>query len=123
MLVGIGIDIVETARIKKTMEKEHFLERFFTFEERVYCESRKSQKYASYSARFAAKEALVKAFGSGFRQGKFTDISVENDEMGCPSILLKGHYLELMQQKKVKKIHLSLSHSKQWAIAQVILEG
>ena len=123
MLIGIGIDIIEIERVEKALAKKNFANRFFTDKEREYCESRKSQKMASYAARFAAKEALVKALGSGFRQGNFTDIGVENDELGCPNMVLKGYYLELIEQKKVKKIHLSLSHSKQWAVAQVILEG
>ena len=122
LLLGIGIDIVEIARITKAMEKTAFAVKFFTPAEQAYCEARKNQRFASYAARFAAKEALVKAFGQGFRYGKFTDISIENDELGCPFVRLFGHFEQLRQQCGIGKIHISLSHCKEWAVAQVILE-
>ncbi len=123
MLIGTGIDIVEVARIKKALETGAFRERVFTADEICYCEGRGRQKYASYAARFAAKEAFVKALGSGFRTGVFTDISVRNDEEGCPHLFLAGVYAEIKKEKNIKRIHISLSHSAQWAVAQVILEG
>lgn len=123
MLIGVGIDIIEIERIKKAMENSLFAKRFFTELEKEYCERKNNQKFASYAARFAAKEAFVKSLGSGFRKGQFTDISVENNELGCPNIVLNGYYLDLVKKRNIKKIHLSLSHSKQWAVAQVILEG
>ncbi len=123
MLVGTGIDIVEVARIKKAIDSGGFAERVFTAHEIAYCEERKSQKYASYAARFAAREAFVKALGSGFRSGAWTGISVKNDEEGCPYICLAGFYEEAARELDVAKVHLSLSHTAEWAVAQVILEG
>jgi holo-[acyl-carrier protein] synthase len=97
--------------------------RCFTPAERSYCEARRRQKYASYAARFAGKEALVKALGIGFRAGRLIDISIENDELGRPRVILNGAYKEAARERKVEKIHISLSHAKEWAIAQVVLEG
>lgn len=123
MLLGTGIDIIEIKRIKSAMEKSAFIERFFTIAERDYCESRRVGRFSSYAARFAGKEAFVKALGTGFRGGSFKDISIENDEKGCPQVKLSGYYLEIFACRKISKIHISLSHCKEFAVAQVVLEG
>ena len=123
MIIGIGIDIVEIERIKKALDKEAFRDKVFSTYEIEYCESKKTNKFASYAVRFAAKEAFVKALGTGFRKGNLTDIYVENDALGKPFMTLSGPYVEIAKDKQIKHIHLSLSHSTQTAVAQVILEG
>ena len=123
MIKGTGIDIIEISRIANSLKKHGFAKKIFSEEEIVYCESKKKSAAMSYAARFAAKEAFVKALGTGFRSGAFTDIIVVNDELGAPQIVVKGYYLEIIKEKNVVNIHLSLSHIKEMAIAQVILEG
>ena len=123
MLLGTGIDIIEIERIKLAMETPAFARKFFTAQEIVYCDSRKSGRFSSYAARFAAKEAFVKALGTGFRGGRFREISIENDENGCPQVQLSGYYKDVFAKRKIKKIHVSLSHCEKYAVAQVILEG
>ena len=122
MIIGVGIDIIETNRIKKAIAKKHFINRLFTTAEQQYCEMRAVQKHLSYAGRFAAKEAFVKALGTGFIAGEFTDIEVLCDELGKPYFSLHGHYRKIQTEHKINKIHLSISHSKDYAVAQVILE-
>lgn len=123
MILGTGIDIVEIKRIQEALVKTAFRERVFSLGEIEYCESKNSQKFSSYAARFAAKEAFVKALGTGFRKGRFTDISVQNAADGKPSLVLAEPYAQIIKDKNIKHIHLSLSHSGNIAAAQVILEG
>ncbi len=106
----IGVDIVSVDRIKKAILKDGFKEKIFTKKEIEYCELKKN-KYESYAARFAAKEALSKAIGTGFRDLKFIDIEILNDKLGKPTIKYKNF-----------KIKLSLSHEKNYAIAMILLE-
>ncbi len=100
-----------------------FTERVFTQTERDYCEAKGVSSAQSFAARFAAKEAFLKALGTGWR-GKITwhDIEIINDELGVPSFNLSGESLELMQKLGANKVHLSLSHTNEHAVAQVILE-
>ena len=120
MLVGSGIDIIEIARIQKAMQKPKFTERIFNKNEIVYCKGRGTQAYASFAARFAAKEAVLKAFGTGLRDGKLTDIEIYNDELGCPKVRLHGYFKELYAKKNIADICISLSHSREYAVAQAI---
>jgi holo-[acyl-carrier protein] synthase len=124
MIVSIGVDIVEVYRIRETLERTpRFTERVFTQTERDYCEAKGVSSAQSFAARFAAKEAFLKALGTGWR-GKITwhDIEIINDELGVPSFNLSGESLELMQKLGANKVHLSLSHTSEHAVAQVILE-
>jgi holo-[acyl-carrier protein] synthase len=120
MLEGLGIDIVEVARIEKAMKKwgERFLKRVFTQGEREYC-SRKAHPQQSLAARFAAKEAVLKAIGTGLSGGvSWTDVEVVNAESGKPEVRLGKALHEKIGHKKVL---LSISHTKEWAIAQAAL--
>ncbi|MDR2005851.1 MAG: holo-ACP synthase, partial [Acidaminococcales bacterium] len=101
MIVGIGLDIVDIGRIQKAIEKTPLAERVFTPAERVFCERKNAGKYASYAARFAGKEAFVKALGTGFRAGRFQDISIENDVLGCPQVLLSGYYSDIIKTRNI----------------------
>ena len=109
--------------MKKALTIEMFAARVFSPAEQEYCEARGMQKFASYAARFAAKEALLKALGTGLRGGKLIDIEVYNDCMGKPSLRLSGYFATLAEERGVKEIYLSLSHTKELAMAQVVLEG
>lgn len=121
-MIGVGCDIIEIARIAKAIEQKHFVERVFTENEISYCQSRGKQAAASFAARFAAKEALLKAFGTGLRGGKLLEIEVVLDAFGKPSINLSGYYADFAANLGVNKILLSLSHSQENAIAFVCIE-
>lgn len=123
MVKGIGIDIIDVARIKKLVDRDsRFKEKIFTGTEIQYCES-KYRREVHYAARFAAKEAFFKALGTGYRGGmKWTDISVENNQLGKPEITLQGKTLENFKKGNLKSTHLSISHTKEYAAAFVIVE-
>jgi len=123
MILGIGTDIIEIDRIRKAIRNHRFLERVYTERERAYCESRGMQAAASYAARFAGKEAVLKAFGTGLREGSLLDIEILPDELGCPQVTLSGYYAKLAEKKDMAGIYLSLSHAREFATAQCVLEG
>lgn len=125
MIIATGIDLIEIARLEASLSKAstRFRDRVFTVAEIAYCESRAS-RFASYAARFAAKEAVMKALGTGWAGGVgWHDIEIINDEAGTPSVRLSGVALERFQQLGARHIHLSVSHTKDLAIAQVIFEA
>jgi holo-[acyl-carrier protein] synthase len=124
MIISIGVDIVEVYRIRETIERTpRFAERVFTPRERDYCESKGAAAAQSYAARFAAKEACLKALQTGWR-GKITwhDIEIFSDGLGAPSLELKDEGKKLFEQMGGNRIHLSLSHTTEHAVAQVIFE-
>jgi len=123
LIAGIGTDIIEVDRIKKQLSEQSGLkEDLFTSCEIDYCES-KINKAQHYAARFAAKEAFLKALGSGLINGmRFTDIEIRNDEAGKPSIQLYGKVLEYFHQLNISSIHLSISHIGSIANAIVLTE-
>ncbi|MBX3244069.1 MAG: holo-ACP synthase [Acidobacteria bacterium] len=124
MIVSTGIDIVEVYRIRDSITRTpRFAERIFTSAERTYCESRGAASYQSYAARFAAKEAFFKALKTGWR-GKLSwhDVEVVNDENGAPTLTISNEADRLMLEMGASKIHISLTHTREAAVAQVILE-
>ena len=124
MIVSIGVDIIEVYRIRETLERTpRFVERVFTEKEREYCEARGAAAAQSYAARFAAKEAFLKALRTGWR-GKigWQDIEIKNDEQGAPYFEISGEAREILENLGANKIHLSISHTTEHAIANVILE-
>tara|TARA_B110000967_G_scaffold1267_1_gene1317 strand:+ start:1294 stop:1677 length:384 start_codon:yes stop_codon:yes gene_type:complete len=124
-IFGIGIDIVDISRIKKLLEKNNrFINKIFSAKEIKYCESR-SNKVASYSKRFAAKEAFAKALGMGISKGiSFNEISINNNKNGAPFIVLLGKTKTITQNLiKKRKIFLSLSDEKKYAISMVIISS
>ncbi len=123
MVKGVGVDIVEIARIQKVLgDNSRFAERVFSPQEIEYCET-KARKAQHYAARFAAKEAFFKALGTGWRDGMgWHEIIVENDELGKPKIRLAGRTLEIFEARGLQFIHLSISHEKIHAVAMVVLE-
>jgi len=123
LIYGTGIDIIEVNRIRAVMERDiGFKNKIFTSAEIQYCDSKKN-KYQHYAARFSAKEAFMKAIGTGWRFGiRFADIEIYHDELGKPFI--RGHWKakELLTIEGISKIHVSLSHLKEMATAIVIIE-
>lgn len=122
MIVGIGCDIIEIERIARAIKRESFIQRVFTAKEAAYCQSRGQQAAASFAARFATKEAVLKALGTGLREGSLQEIAVANDALGKPLVQLSGHFAALSRQLGVKNIQISLSHSRDFAVAYVIME-
>lgn len=122
MIVGIGCDIIEIERIARAIKSESFIRRVFTAEEAAYCQRRGQQAAASFAARFAAKEAVLKALGTGLREGSLQEIAVDNDGLGKPLVQLSGHFAMSAKQLGVKNIQISLSHSRELATAYVIME-
>ena len=127
MIVGIGIDLIEIKRLETVLARrgERFRARVFTDGEISYCERRvDAAKFASYAARFAAKEAVMKALGTGWSDGvAWKDVEVVCELSGAPSIQLHGRALERMREIGASRVHLSLSHSGDLAVAQVSLES
>jgi len=120
MLEGLGIDMVEVGRIRKALNRwgERFLCRVFTSEERDYCK-RKAHPEESFAARFAAKEAVLKAIGTGLSgEISWTDVEIVNHKSGKPEVKLGK---KITQRIGNKKILLSISHTKEFAIAFAIL--
>ncbi|OGW50365.1 MAG: holo-[acyl-carrier-protein] synthase [Nitrospirae bacterium GWC2_57_9] len=124
MIVGIGVDLVKIDRIDKAGRNHPgFLERVFTDKEQEYC-SRQKFPAQHYAGRFAAKEALLKAIGTGWSAGvKWTDMEVLHGEGGGPIVNVSGRVKDMMDLKGVKHIFLSYSHDEGYAVAQVVLEG
>lgn len=118
----IGIDIIEIKRIERLFSaNEGFLRKIYTEKEVEYCSQRKN-KYQHFAARFASKEAMFKALGTGWvGKMKWTDIELLNDKMGRPYLNLYGSVKELADKKHINNISVSLSHCKDYAIAQVLL--
>lgn len=124
MILGTGIDIVEPRRVKEATERRgrRFLERVFTPAEIAYCEQHRN-RWERYAARFAAKEAAFKALGTGWRRGvRWRDVEVTNEPSGRPTLTLSGQAGKLAQVAGVRHISLSLTHSPQFVLAQVIFE-
>lgn len=124
MIVGTGIDIAEVPRIREVIERhgERFLKRIFTEGEIQYCEA-KANRVERYAARFAAKEAGMKAIGTGWNHGvRWRDIEVARKPGGRPTLLLHGKAAEFAAKLGATNIALSLTHTAEQAFAQVILE-
>ena len=118
MIHGIGTDIVEINRIKLAGERNggRFVSRFFTGAERQYCFDKKDP-WPSLAARFAAKEAIVKALGTGFRNLKWTEVEVLTGELGEPKVVLSGQAKQVAEDMGVSEIKISLSHCQEMAMA------
>ena len=123
MIVGVGIDIIEVSRvIEKVNRNDNFKGTVFSELEIAYCDAQ-SNRDESYAARFAAKEAFLKAIGHGLSQGhQLSDIEITNDETGKPSIHLKGSYRTKLTENNWNNIFLSISHLQNIACAVVVIE-
>ena len=126
-IAGTGIDVIEVDRIEHALTRavtgERFRRRVFTAGEVAYCESRGRPRYQSYAARFAAKEATMKALGTGWnRNVGWSEIEVVRERGKAPTIVLSGKAAEFAQQKQITAFHLSITHTTKEAIAHVIAE-
>jgi len=125
MILGVGIDIIEVARVQASYEKfgERFLNRILHPNEVAYCLSHKSPA-PFLAGRFAAKEAISKAFGTGIgAQLGWRDMEVARRESGEPHVILREGGQRLFEVRRAKAIHLSLSHTQNYAAATAVLEG
>lgn len=125
MVIGIGIDIASPARLKQAWGRRgpRLLARLFTPAERADCE-RARDPWPAYAARFAAKEAFLKALGTGLRQGLgWRQIEIRHDRLGKPHLALSGRAAALAAARGATRIHVSLSDLPELAAAQVLLEG
>ncbi|WP_130811385.1 holo-ACP synthase [Olsenella sp. Marseille-P4559] len=120
-LAGIGVDMLEIARMERTMHRRpSFLARVFTEEERAYCDAC-ARPAEHYAARFAAREAVVKALGTGFSNGVgFSDVSVTMDAHGRPHALLTGRAAQTARESGVREVALSLSYTREVAVANAV---
>lgn len=124
MILSIGIDIVEVYRIRQTIARTpRFVERVYTPDERAFCEGKGVAEGQSYAGRFAAKEAFLKALQTGWR-GRITwhDIEVVSLSNGAPSLNITGEAKALLNELGANRVHLSIAHTADNAIAQVVLE-
>ncbi|SNV66504.1 holo-ACP synthase [Veillonella rodentium] len=120
----LGNDIIEIKRITDAINKsDRFLERLFTEAEIAYCESRNKGKYESYAGIYAAKEAFLKALGTGLRKGSWLDIEIAHDNLGAPFIRLQDVFKEIYDETGYKNILVSISHCQSYAMSTVIFEG
>ncbi len=125
MIIGIGLDLVETARIDQSIQRfgGKFVGRIFTKDEESYCRT-KQNPALHFAGRFAAKEACAKALGCGISKGvRWLDMEVTRDAAGQPTILLSGHARELAASMAVERVMLSITHTGEHAAAVVVLEG
>jgi holo-[acyl-carrier protein] synthase len=125
MIIGTGIDIAEVARIRRSIERfgNRFLHRIYTAGEMRYCDS-KANRVERYAARFAAKEAAMKALGTGWNHGvRWRDCEVTRLPGGRPTISFHGQAGDIAAKLGVKNSSLSITHTAEQAFAQVILEN
>ncbi len=125
MIFGTGIDIVDISRFERFVRENNtpLFNRIFTEQEQAYCAARR-RSAQHYALRFAAKEAFVKALGTGIGDGiAWRDMEVVNAPSGKPELVLAGRAAELFRQHGLSRVFLSLSHDGNYAIASVILEG
>lgn len=121
MVIGTGIDIIEVSRVQKASKRAGFLERIFTNQEKQYFE-RVNFSAETIAGMFAAKEAIAKALAVGFNGVKWRDIEILHDEKGAPYTTLTCGALERMNELCGKRVLVSISHIKELAVAQAILE-
>lgn len=124
VVVGVGIDIVEVARVAVAMRRrgDRFLRRFFTPGEIARCQAAKASA-TKFAARLAAKEAILKALGTGLRAVKWTDIDIVPDPLGKPTAVLSGGVARLAARRGAAEVHVSLSHGREYAIAHALAVG
>ncbi len=122
-IIGVGIDMIEVPRVERAVTRtKAFAGRIFS-EREIKQSDRGRLRFEELAGRFAVKEAVLKAIKTGWRQGAtFKDVTVLNEKSGAPYVELKGHTAEIAAELGVKKIHVSISHTKELAVAVVILE-
>ena len=123
MIVGVGLDLCEVGRVRRLLEKERerFVRRVYREAEIAYCDARRRPEL-HYAARFAAKEAFLKALGRGWRLG-WTQLEVVRGASGKPDLRLTGKAAEAGERRGVARVHLTLTHTAEMAAAVIVLEG
>lgn len=120
LVIGIGVDLVEIERVREIIARNpRFCARVFTPEESAICGGRPWR----LAGRFAAKEALLKAIGTGLRGFSWRQIEILADELGAPRVVCHGAFAQALRERRVARIHVSISHGKDYAVAQAMLEG
>jgi holo-[acyl-carrier protein] synthase len=125
MILGTGVDIVSVGRVRDILQRQktRFVERVFTPGEQGYCNTHRDPA-PHYAVRFAAKEALLKALGTGWSSGiRWIDVEVQREEGKAPVIRIHGQAARIAERMQVRAIHASLSHSEENAVATVVLES
>lgn len=122
MIKGTGIDITDVSRVKKFIENDKFLNKVYTKEEQDYLKKRKNNPETA-AGLFAAKEAISKCLGTGFENFGPKDIEILKDEKGKPYVRLMNNALKRAEDINITKFHLSISHTKEYAVASCIGEG
>jgi holo-[acyl-carrier protein] synthase len=123
MIAGIGIDIIEVKRMERWLDNSALLKRYFNPQEITLAFSRKKSAAQTLAARFAAKEAFGKALGTGLARIELKDIIVINNDNGKPDMQLTGTAKNEFEKSGANKVHLSLTHERENAIAMIVLEG
>lgn len=123
MILGIGCDIIELRRVERLLSEQAKADRIFTEAEQRYCDSRGAERIASYAGRFAVKEAVVKAFGCGIGAVSWADIEVVNQPDGVPTVRFYGEAARLAGSRDRSRMHISLSHGRDYATANAVWEG
>lgn len=122
MIVGIGLDMIETARVKRSIENPRFLQKVYTELEQEYLQERKNNAQTAAGI-FAAKEAVSKALGTGFGSIRWLDVEILRDERGKPYAVLHGNALEQMRTIGGKTVLVTITHIKDLAAAQAVIES
>ncbi|UCF35572.1 MAG: holo-ACP synthase [Acidobacteriota bacterium] len=124
MVVGIGVDIVEVRRISQALQGgEAMAKRVFTDAEREYCQARRN-RYQHFAGRFAAKEAALKALGTGWQEGiRWKDVEVIPDQLGKPELRLHNRAEEIFEQSGGKRALVTITHAREYAVAVVVLDA
>jgi holo-[acyl-carrier protein] synthase len=126
VILAIGVDVCDVGRIRRALEAktgDRFRGRVFTQAERVYCESRKRGRFASYAARFAAKEAAMKALGTGWAKGvAWQDFEVVRESGEAPRLVLHGRAAALAKERGMRRWLLALTHTEESALASVVVQ-
>ena len=115
-MIETGVDIIEIERIKRMVERHKNLDRIYTKQELTYIMG-KGNRIETYAGIFAAKEAVVKALGTGFRGIEWTEIEIDHDEAGKPIVITHGKAAECVAEQKIRGISISISHDRTQAIA------
>lgn len=122
MIIGIGLDLIEVARVRKALENRRFLARVYSPEEQQYL-VKHNLNAMSAAGMFAAKEAVAKALGSGLGRISWTEIEVLREETGRPYVRLTGDARQRLMDIGGISVHISITHIKEYAAAQAVIEG
>ncbi len=122
-IVGTGVDIIEVERIRRLVGRygDRFLRRVYHPSETGYCIGQ--ERYGRLAARYAAKEAILKAMGTGLRRSRWHDMEVVRDRLGRPEVRLSGNLAREAAERGIERVVISLSHTREYAVAQALAIG